>query len=208
MEDEQHPSGTAAEPEERHSSSKEGMPSHAWHSIRWCSSMEIAVLPPRWSHQAATPRSQVWWVRSGPFSCFETQQMQLSAQKTTIQHHYRSLQGRTSGKPQNSCSTSITLSLIILYGGSQYSMSHFSLNYHKYCKTFIINIPHELLSSVLNKCHNWTNCVFFSLCPFPYESADVYQISCQSVQPFGRFSRLLHFWPPKTPHNSPWVSRG
>ena len=35
--------------------------------------------------------------------------------------------------------------------------------------------------------------IVFSLCPFRDESADVYQIWCQSVQPFGRFSRLLHF---------------
>ena len=39
--------------------------------------------------------------------------------------------------------------------------------------------------------------IVFSICPFPDESADesadVYQIWCQSVQPFGRFSRLLHF---------------
>ena len=46
------------------------------------------------------------------------------------------------------------------------------------------------------------NC--FSLCPFPDESADVYQIWCQSVQPFGRFSGLLHFVIPKNPQNAPW----
>ena len=33
---------------------------------------------------------------------------------------------------------------------------------------------------------------------YVHESADVYQIWCQSLQPFGRFSRLLHFGPPKT----------
>ena len=38
--------------------------------------------------------------------------------------------------------------------------------------------------------------IVFSICPFPDESADVYQIWCQSVQPFGRFSRLLHFVTP------------
>ncbi len=32
------------------------------------------------------------------------------------------------------------------------------------------------------------NC--FSICPFPDESTDVYQIWCQSVQPFGSFPRL------------------
>ena len=52
--------------------------------------------------------------------------------------------------------------------------------------------------------------IVFSICPFPDESADVYQIWCQSVQQFGRFSRLLHFVtpynPPKciTPQNAPW----
>ena len=35
--------------------------------------------------------------------------------------------------------------------------------------------------------------------PFPNESADVYQIWCQSVHPFGSFSRFVNFWPPKTP---------
>ncbi len=40
----------------------------------------------------------------------------------------------------------------------------------------------------------------FSLCPFPYESADVYQI--------GRFSRLLNFWPLKPPQNAPWCIEG
>ena len=39
------------------------------------------------------------------------------------------------------------------------------------------------------------NC--FSLCPFPDESAGVYQIWCQLVHPFGSYSRFLNFWPPK-----------
>ena len=50
--------------------------------------------------------------------------------------------------------------------------------------------------------------IVFSLCPFPDESADVQQIWCQSVQPLGRFSWLLHFWPSKTPPSSPIGSRG
>ena len=41
---------------------------------------------------------------------------------------------------------------------------------------------------------NW-----LSLCPFPDESTDVYQIWCQSVQPFDSFPRLLNVWPPKLP---------
>ena len=36
----------------------------------------------------------------------------------------------------------------------------------------------------------------FSLCPFSNESADVYQLWCQSVQPFDSFPRLLNLWPP------------
>ena len=46
--------------------------------------------------------------------------------------------------------------------------------------------------------------IVFSLCPFPYESAGAYQIWCQSVQPFGRLSRCLNCWPPKTPQMPPW----
>ena len=48
----------------------------------------------------------------------------------------------------------------------------------------------------------------FRLCPFPYESADVYQIWCQSVQPFGRFSTLLNCWPLNPPPQFPLVYRG
>ena len=47
-----------------------------------------------------------------------------------------------------------------------------------------------------------------SLCPFPVESADVYQIWCQSVQPFDSFPRHLNLWPPKTPWNAPWGIAG
>ena len=46
--------------------------------------------------------------------------------------------------------------------------------------------------------------IVFSLCPFPDESAGVYQIWCQLVDPFGSYSRFLSFWPPKPP----WVTRG
>ena len=49
------------------------------------------------------------------------------------------------------------------------------------------------------------NCL--SLCPFPDESTDVYQIWCQSVQPFDSFSRLLNVWPhntPPPPRHAPW----
>ena len=41
--------------------------------------------------------------------------------------------------------------------------------------------------------------IVFSLCPFPDESTDVYQIWCQSVQPFDSFPRLLNLWPPNLP---------
>ena len=46
--------------------------------------------------------------------------------------------------------------------------------------------------------------IVFSLCPFPDESAGMYHIWCQSVQPFGRLSRCLNFWPPKTSQMPPW----
>ena len=52
----------------------------------------------------------------------------------------------------------------------------------------------------------------FSLCPFPCESADVYQIWCQSVQPFGRLEifQTFEFFTPKPPPPPmpPGVSRG
>ena len=38
--------------------------------------------------------------------------------------------------------------------------------------------------------------IVFCLCPFPDESADVYQIWCQSVQLFDSLPRLLKLWPP------------
>ena len=47
--------------------------------------------------------------------------------------------------------------------------------------------------------------IVFSLCPFPDESADVYQIRCQPVQPFDSFPR---FCDPLLPPNAPWVLRG
>ena len=50
--------------------------------------------------------------------------------------------------------------------------------------------------------------IVFSLCPFPDESAGVYQIWCHLVHPFGSYSRFLNFWPPKTPKNSPWGIEG
>ena len=49
------------------------------------------------------------------------------------------------------------------------------------------------------------NCL--SLCPFSDESTDVYQIWCQSVQPFDSFPRLLNVWPPN-PRHAPGVLRG
>ena len=38
--------------------------------------------------------------------------------------------------------------------------------------------------------------IVFSLYPFPDESADMYQIRCQPVQPFYSFPRVLNVWPP------------
>ena len=48
--------------------------------------------------------------------------------------------------------------------------------------------------------------IVLSLCPFPDESADVYQMWCQSVQPFDSLPDL-DLWPPKTPRNAPCVLR-
>ena len=42
--------------------------------------------------------------------------------------------------------------------------------------------------------------IVVSLCPFPDESADVYQIWCQSVQPFDSFLRLFNLWSPNPPN--------
>ena len=45
--------------------------------------------------------------------------------------------------------------------------------------------------------------IVFSLCPFPDESIDLYEIWCQSVQPFNSFPRLLNLWPPNPPPPCP-----
>ena len=60
------------------------------------------------------------------------------------------------------------------------------------------------------KCHWGTvGRIVFSLCPFPDESADVYQIWCQSAQPFDSFPRLFNIWPLNPPPQvPPCVSRG
>ena len=52
--------------------------------------------------------------------------------------------------------------------------------------------------------------IVFSLCPFPDESTEVYQIWCQSVQPFDSFPRLFNLWPPNPPPPDvpPGVLRG
>ena len=45
--------------------------------------------------------------------------------------------------------------------------------------------------------------------PFPDESAHVYQIWCQSVQPFDSFPRVFNLWPHKPPlPHAPRVLRG
>ena len=46
--------------------------------------------------------------------------------------------------------------------------------------------------------------IVFSLCSFPDESTEVYQIRCKSVQPFDSFLRLLNVWPPNPPRHAPW----
>ena len=50
--------------------------------------------------------------------------------------------------------------------------------------------------------------IVFSLCPFPDESTDMYEIWCQSVEQFDSFPRHLNLWPSKTPQNAPWVPIG
>ena len=53
--------------------------------------------------------------------------------------------------------------------------------------------------------------IVFSLCPFPDESTEVYQIWCKSVQPFDSFPRLLNVWPPNPPpppRHAPWGIEG
>ena len=50
--------------------------------------------------------------------------------------------------------------------------------------------------------------LWFSLCPFPDESADVNQSGCQSVQPFDSFPILLNVWPLNNPRAPLRVSRG
>ncbi len=47
----------------------------------------------------------------------------------------------------------------------------------------------------------------FSLCSFPDESSSVYQIWCQSVQPFDSLPGLLNLWYPNPP-NAPWGIEG
>ena len=47
---------------------------------------------------------------------------------------------------------------------------------------------------------------FFRLCQYPGKSEHVYQMWCQSVQPFGSFSRFLNFSTLKPP-NAPWVTQ-
>ena len=50
--------------------------------------------------------------------------------------------------------------------------------------------------------------IVFSLCPFPDESADLYQICCQSVQPFDSFPKHLNLWTHKQNRNAPGVLWG
>ena len=46
--------------------------------------------------------------------------------------------------------------------------------------------------------------IAFGLCLFPDESADVYQIWCESVRLFDSFPRLLNLWHPKPPWGTEW----
>ena len=71
---------------------------------------------------------------------------------------------------------------------------HSQMNLHMYA-TFDANRTTRLTSSSdflncdpLTPPPNVEGWIVFSLCPCPDESADVYQIWCQSVQPFGTFS--------------------
>ena len=48
----------------------------------------------------------------------------------------------------------------------------------------------------------------FSLCPFLDQSAVLYQIWCQSVQPFDSFPTLMNLWHPNPPRNAPWGIQG
>ena len=45
--------------------------------------------------------------------------------------------------------------------------------------------------------------IVFSLCPFPDESTDMYEIWCQSVEQFDSFPSHLNLWPSKTPPKCP-----
>ena len=50
--------------------------------------------------------------------------------------------------------------------------------------------------------------IVVSRCPFSDESADVYQMWCQSVQSVESFPRLSNLWPPKSSRNYPWFIYG
>ena len=93
---------------------------------------------------------------------------------------------------------------------------HSQMNLHM-CTKFEANRTSRLTSSPdfwigdpLTPSPNVEGRIVFSLCPFPDESADVYQMWCQSVQPFASFPRLLNVWPPKPPPPDmpPWVLKG
>ena len=76
-------------------------------------------------------------------------------------------------------------------------------------------------SSCLTACPDFLHCdppppkkpwgieglIVFSLCPFPDESADLYQIWCQPVQPIDSFP-IFWICDPLAPPNSPWGIEG
>ena len=49
--------------------------------------------------------------------------------------------------------------------------------------------------------------IVFSLCPFPVEYTEVYQIVWQLVHPFGSYSRF-YFLTTETTQNAPWGIEG
>ena len=86
---------------------------------------------------------------------------------------------------------------------------HSQMNLHM-CTKFDANRTSRLTSSPdflicdsLTPPPNVEGRIVFSLCPFPDESADVYQIWCQSGQSLDSLPILLDLWPLKTPRNAP-----
>ncbi len=100
-----------------------------------------------------------------------------------------------------------------LMGPSCSTFVHYQIHLYYICKIDSQLVkPFDKFPSLLNCWSHKTtqnvglgycgaNCL--SLCPFPDESTDVYQIWCKSVQPFDSFPRLLNVWPPTPPPTCP-----